>query len=179
MTTKRIVIALAVASIALAGCSSSTEEANEANTSPTTTTSTGGSSADTNNNGATTDGTETATQTAPGSETTPEPGSATAGTYLTLADYETQKDDLAAQKTVYFFHASWCPSCQAAHKNFTADGIPEGITVVNVDFDSNSDLKKKYGVTQQHTFVQIDQAGEQRGKWSGSVTGDDIAKQVS
>lgn len=101
------------------------------------------------------------------------------GVYLPLADFEAQKGDLSGNKTVYFFHAAWCPSCQAADTSFTAGGIPDGITVVNVDFDGNADLKKKYGITQQHTFVQVDEAGEQVGKWSGSVTGAEIAGQVS
>jgi hypothetical protein len=36
-----------------------------------------------------------------------------------------------------------------------------------VDYDNSKDLQKKYGVTYQHTFVQIDENGEALSKWNG------------
>lgn len=99
--------------------------------------------------------------------------------YLTSAEYETKKASLAGNKTVYFFAASWCPSCQAADKSLKAEGVPDGLTVVKVDFDKGTELKKKYGITQQHTFVQVDNSGKELKKWSGSVSGEGIKKQVA
>jgi len=75
-------------------------------------------------------------------------------------------------KTVLFFHAKWCPFCKTADSAFksNADEIPEGVTVLKTDYDSNSELKTKYGVTTQHTFVQIDAQGNQITKWiSGDI----------
>ena len=71
-----------------------------------------------------------------------------------------------------FFYAAWCPYCRTADKAFTdnLDKIPAGVTVLKTDYDSNSDLKKKYGVTTQHTFVQIDDKQEKVTLWvSGDV----------
>ena len=70
--------------------------------------------------------------------------------------------------TVLFFHASWCPSCKSGEKdiNMNADKL-EGINVIKVDYDKSADLQKKYGVTSQHTFVQIDAMGEALAKWNG------------
>lgn len=80
-------------------------------------------------------------------------------------------------KVVLFFHAPWCPTCREANKNFEATPAPEGLTLLKVDYDSSGDLKKKYGVTYQHTYVQVDKDGKLLKKWSGSETYDDIKSQ--
>ena len=56
----------------------------------------------------------------------------------------------------------------------TADGVPAGLTVVKVDYDTATDLRKTYGITQQHTFVQIGPDGAQLAKWTGTKTGEAI-----
>jgi thiol-disulfide isomerase/thioredoxin len=73
---------------------------------------------------------------------------------------------------VLFFRASWCPTCQAVDKNIKANAskIPGSLTILDVNYDSSAELKKKYGVTYQHTFVQVDAAGAMIKKWSGSPT---------
>ncbi len=50
------------------------------------------------------------------------------------------------------------------------------MTIVVVDFDTANDLRQKYGVTVQHTFVQVDAEGNELAKWSGSVTADEVAQ---
>jgi hypothetical protein len=47
-----------------------------------------------------------------------------------------------------------------------------------VDFDNETDLRKKYGVTIQHTFVQIDKDGNSLAKWAGSTTAEEIAEKT-
>ncbi|MDP4000822.1 MAG: thioredoxin family protein [bacterium] len=72
-------------------------------------------------------------------------------------------------KVVLFFHAPWCPFCIAANSAFNArlDEIPSGVTVLKTDYDSNTELKQKYGVFYQHTFVQIDSQENLVTKWTG------------
>ena len=48
--------------------------------------------------------------------------------------------------------------------------IPEDVHILVVDYDAAQDLKKKYAVTYQHTFVQVDAEGKLLKKWSGSPT---------
>lgn len=71
---------------------------------------------------------------------------------------------------VLFFHASWCPSCRRLNADIEKNStlIPDGVTVLKVDYDTSTDLKKKYGVTTQHTLVQVDQEGNLIKKWTGS-----------
>lgn len=93
-----------------------------------------------------------------------------AGAFVDYADYTADPEAYAAGDVVLFFNATWCPTCQEATKNLQGADFPEGLTVVSVDYDSNLDLRKKYGVTTQHTFVQVDPDGEQVKKFTGSTT---------
>ncbi len=102
------------------------------------------------------------------------------GSYVTLAEFEADKSAYADTNVVLFFHAGWCPNCRATEENLNADlaGIPSDLTIVKVDYDNSDELRERYGVTTQHTFVQIDANGKQIAKWSGAETAGDIAKQV-
>jgi thiol-disulfide isomerase/thioredoxin len=73
---------------------------------------------------------------------------------------------------VLFFRASWCPFCKIVDADIRAnrDAIQDGLTILEVDYDNSATLKQKYGVTYQHTFVQVDSNGNQIAKWSGSET---------
>lgn len=73
---------------------------------------------------------------------------------------------------VLFFRASWCPTCRALDSNIRSnlENIPAGVTILDVDYDNSADLKQKYGVTYQHTLVQVNADGSLIKKWSGSPT---------
>lgn len=82
-----------------------------------------------------------------------------------------------SKPTVLFFNASWCPSCKSARENFEANSADfVNINLVLVDYDHSADLQKKYGVTYQHTFVQIASDGEAIVKWNGGGTKELVAK---
>lgn len=104
-----------------------------------------------------------------------------AGDYVPYESFVTSGDKYSDSKVVLFFNAVWCSTCQQARENIEASigEIPEDLVIVVVDFDSSIELRKKYGVTVQHTFIEIDSAGEPLGKWSGSVTVDQIVEQLS
>jgi thiol-disulfide isomerase/thioredoxin len=98
-----------------------------------------------------------------------------------LADYQAAASDYSGTKVVLFFNASWCSTCKIARDNFQASlsEIPSDMTIVEVDFDDSQDLRTTYGVTIQHTFVQIDENGQGLRKWSGSMTIDDLIEQTA
>jgi pentapeptide MXKDX repeat protein len=104
-----------------------------------------------------------------------------AGAYVDYADYEANKAMYDGGTVVLFFNASWCPTCQETVSNLEADpaAIPAGLTVVSVDYDSADELKQKYGVTTQHTFVQVDASGTELKKWTGSADAEAIAKKTA
>ncbi|MGH7157550.1 MAG: thioredoxin domain-containing protein [Candidatus Saccharimonadales bacterium] len=60
-----------------------------------------------------------------------------------------------------FFHAGWCPQCRALQKDIGKNGVPDGVTIFEVNYDTENDLKKKYGVTLQTTIVEVDENGNE------------------
>ena len=89
----------------------------------------------------------------------------TAGVY---AAYSADKLALAKDnKVVLFFAASWCPTCRALDAEILSSGIKPGVVILKIDFDNSKELRAKYGVTTQHTLVQVDASGNKINKWSG------------
>ncbi len=89
------------------------------------------------------------------------------GSYI---DYSPELFASASElRRVYFFHASWCPTCRSADRAFfdAADRIPDDVVLFKIDYDSSDQLKRKFGVTFQHTFVLVDSDGEQVAIWNG------------
>lgn len=117
--------------------------------------------------------------TASGSASGSAPAAAPSG-YIDYAKYQQNPAMYSAGKVVLFFHATWCPDCQRTDENLAADpaSVPAGTTIVKVDYDSMTDLKRKYGVTRQWTFVSIDADGGQKNIWTGTDTGAAIAAQA-
>ncbi len=64
--------------------------------------------------------------------------------------------------SVLFFHAEWCPVCRGDDKKIADWYAKETFKVATyrVNYDTSEPLKKKYGVTYQHTFVKIDGTGK-------------------
>lgn len=83
------------------------------------------------------------------------------------SNYSDYSSELVGSKanTVIFFHASWCPSCTAAEEGILAGDIPEDLIILKADFDTQLELRKKYRVVAQHTFVAVDADGELISKW--------------
>jgi thioredoxin 1 len=116
------------------------------------------------------------TKTTPNGSSTSGSGSSNSNQVATQSSqYQTYSEaSLAAAtadggKAVIFFHANWCSTCKAAEKEILskADQIPDNITILKTDFDSQTALKKKYQIVTQHTFVQVDADGNEITKWVG------------
>lgn len=103
---------------------------------------------------------------------------------LKVGSYESYSaDKLSHAETgdvVLFFHASWCPSCRGLNSSIEDNlkSIPEGVTILKTDYDKETELKKKYGVTYQHTLVQVDSSGNMIKKWSGGASLDNLLSQI-
>ncbi|HVF69322.1 MAG TPA: thioredoxin family protein [Xanthomonadales bacterium] len=86
-----------------------------------------------------------------------------------------QSDD---KRRVLYFYASWCPTCRIADPELSANSskFPEDVVVLRVNYNDpdtdqeEKDLAKKYAVTYQHTFVQIDEQGNEVTTWNGGQT---------
>lgn len=99
---------------------------------------------------------------------------AAGGQYVTETQYREDPAAFQEGNTVLFFYAPWCPDCQETDKSIQQTGVPDDINIVKIDFDNANDLRKEYGVTQQHTFVLIGADGEEIKKWTGTFSAEDI-----
>lgn len=90
--------------------------------------------------------------------------------YIDLDTYKADMSKYSSSKVVYFFHASWCSVCiqvDTALKSKTNE-LPANTTIVKVDFDTAKEMRQKYGVTTQTTFVQVNDKDELVKKWTAS-----------
>lgn len=100
------------------------------------------------------------------------------GGKVSFTDLDAARTFAAKGPAVLFFYADWCPACQIAMKNIDENIKKLGdITVVVVNYDKARDLRSKYNVTYQHTFVQIDENGEKLAIWNGGGV-DSILKNI-
>lgn len=82
--------------------------------------------------------------------------------------YISYSDDViknTSGKKVLFFHAQWCSQCRQIEADILKGPLPDGWSIIKVDYDSRQDLRKKYGVTLQTTFVKIDDNGNSLSKY--------------
>jgi thioredoxin 1 len=86
----------------------------------------------------------------------------------------------AKGQVVLFFHANWCPTCIAVNKDIETNlkNIPTDLTILKTGYDDEKELKELYGVTAQHTFVQVDNTGKLIKKWRWGVTLAEVVSQV-
>jgi thioredoxin 1 len=88
---------------------------------------------------------------------------------------KTALNNASTKRRVLFFYASWCSTCRPADASFKAsiNEIPEDMVVIRVNYNDpetdneEKELARKYGITYQHTFVQIDNLGQEITKWNG------------
>lgn len=67
------------------------------------------------------------------------------------------------QESVLFFHATWCPVCQANDAKLL-DWYSQNEysrSVYKIDYDNSQQLKEEFGITGQDTFVLIDGNGNE------------------
>lgn len=87
----------------------------------------------------------------------------------------------AGTKRVLFFHATWCSTCNEFERQIKKSGVPEGLTIIKADYDSDFELRKRYKVNVQSTFVLLDENDEVVQRWpfgSGLKDISDLYEQV-
>ncbi len=93
---------------------------------------------------------------------------------ITGAQYQLFRDYAPSnpenKRIVYFFAAPWCPTCRSADAEFKTEALsklPSDVVIVKVDFDSNKELRKKFAINYQHTFVELAPDGSAKQVWVG------------
>lgn len=89
----------------------------------------------------------------------------------TYEPYDASKLVLAKDgKVVLFFNAKWSKASKQLDQELKnkVDKLPENFTILSVDYDKNTVLRKIYDVPFENTFVQVDAEGNIINRWSGS-----------
>lgn len=94
------------------------------------------------------------------------------------ADYSPEAVANAKGDIVLFFHATWCPACVAIENKIVGGQLPDNLTILKVDYDDSSELKKKYSVRTQTTFAQVDNTWELIYRWVGARDVADIQSRL-
>ncbi|MDI3195498.1 thioredoxin domain-containing protein [Pseudarthrobacter sp. AL07] len=110
------------------------------------------------------------------------PAAASAGQAGSFTTYTPEAVSSASEseKVILFFHATWCSTCKLLASDIEANAasIPAGVKILKVDYDSETALKQNYGVTLQHTLVQVKPDGSQIAKWSLSRDLNALVKEI-
>lgn len=84
---------------------------------------------------------------------------------------------LIAGETIFLdFYASWCPTCRANEPIVDAvfDGNIDAVGF-RVDYDNETELKKKYSVVSQSTYLIL-RNGEELDRYLGALTADKVSE---
>ncbi len=70
-------------------------------------------------------------------------------------------DEWKSEPYALFFHADWCPTCQAWEKMIQDNiaTLPESTRILKVDYDTNETLVRKYDIQSQSIVVFVTGAG--------------------
>lgn len=96
--------------------------------------------------------------------------------YIDYSDEELTSATAEDGRAVLFFAAlDWCTSCQAADRDFKAnfDEVPTDVSILKVDYDNDSAMKRKYNIVGQDTFIQVEGDGTEIVRWNSGGRGVD------
>lgn len=91
---------------------------------------------------------------------------------INYIDYSEQNLESAKRtgRSVLFFAATlWCQTCAELDKEIKerSQELPSDVTMLKVDYDNDREMKRKWGVTTQHTLIQLDNGGNEINRWIG------------
>ena len=89
------------------------------------------------------------------------------GDFITKDEYHKNIDKYKNRKLIYFFKTDWCFACKVVSADARANLnlIPSNVVFVELDFDTENELRERYQVTVQTTFVQVDKDGNKINMW--------------
>lgn len=79
----------------------------------------------------------------------------------------------AGQPVALHFRADWCPTCRAQDKSLQSLAAEKdlAVTVLQVDYDNEKDLKRQYKVSTQSTLVVL-KGSKETARLAGETSAD-------
>ena len=89
--------------------------------------------------------------------------------YLDYSDGALANTQRKGKSVLFFAATTWCQTCSALEEEIIKRQaeIPEGVTILKVDYDNDKAMNQKYVVTSQHTLVVLDENGKELKRWLG------------
>jgi len=89
--------------------------------------------------------------------------------YLDYSDGALANTQRKGKSVLFFAATTWCQTCSALEEEIIERQaeIPEGVTILKVDYDNDKAMNQKYVVTSQHTLVVLDENGKELKRWLG------------
>lgn len=87
-----------------------------------------------------------------------------------FGEFSFEKVTNSIGRTVLFFDSKSCLSCENVREDIVRNmaQIPHDLMILEVDYDTEIDLREQFNVVAPHTFVQITADGVELSKWSNS-----------
>jgi thiol:disulfide interchange protein len=89
--------------------------------------------------------------------------------YFVYSAENLKEAHIQRQKVVLYFWAPWCVSCTTLDQDILDHKVqvPPDVTLLRVPYDTAHDLKQKYQIITQHSFVRLDDHDNSLGSWVG------------
>ncbi len=100
--------------------------------------------------------------------------------YYTYSPSAASQALMAGHRVVLYFWAPWCTSCASLDTEIenNPDLIPERALILQVPYETATELRSTYNVITQHTFVEIDASQAAIQTWVGG-DGDELSDRLS
>lgn len=89
--------------------------------------------------------------------------------YLNYSEQYSSSSKRTSKTLLFFAATTWCQTCSQLDKEIMerSQELPSDLTILKVDYDNDKVTKAKYGVTAQHTLIQLDNNGNEVKRWIG------------
>ena len=96
--------------------------------------------------------------------------------YVEFSDAAVKQALTEGKQVVLFFRTNWCSTCNEIESNINSEAItfPDNVVILKIDYDTATDLKVRYKVTDEGTLVYVDENMEEIHRQQGTTTVDDL-----
>ncbi len=89
--------------------------------------------------------------------------------YFKYSDEKLAQSLAENKRIVLYFHANWCTTCTNFDQELKSQTtqLPTDLVILQINYDTEKELRGKYNVNYQHTLVLLDSQGKTQEMWIG------------
>lgn len=91
------------------------------------------------------------------------------GSYIDYSEAMLVNTRAKGRSILFFAATNWCQTCSQLEDEIVEriQDVPRDVTILKVDYDNDTAMNNKYGVTTQHTLIVLDSDGKEVTRWVG------------